>query len=445
MLQAAVDSAAQAGIMSVFNKTNTGANAFGASTFTCTSTDVRTPCYFARQNGAGTTADDTVVVDFPGSAPGVSLSPTDTPNLVRVTVTRDVHNGIVRFVAPALSTIRASATAAIVDVIAPTPILVLHPTLQGSLSMNGNPVIQICGGPKRSIQVNSNNLVRTIDISGGPTVNLSKAGPPDPGNCTTGTGGDFGNYGLPVTQPAAINVGAGRYIQPASPILDPLASVAPPAVPAAAPAPTPLLPGVSGCPNLPTPPAKPCDLYSPGLYPTGIEVKNKKGIFKPGIYYTQSKGFVGGSNGEMRMATGFANDPVTGQGILVYVQGNNAADVVSVGSNGAVVLVGTPAASVYKGMLFFGDRNSTVLKTHVLSGNGGLNLTGTVYLANTLARTTATPAVYQKVSLQGTPGSSTLLQGQIITDALELGGNAGVTMNLQPNATLHIRQVALVN
>ena len=442
MLQAAVDSAAEAAIMSVFDKTNTGANAFGGSSFTCTTTDVRTPCYFARQNGAGATSADQVDVDFPGSASGVSLSPTDTPNLVRVTVTRTVSTGLIRFIGPSLSTIRAAATAAIVDVVSPTPILILHPTLAGALSMNGNPTVQICGGPRRSMQINSNSAA-TISISGGPTIDLSRAGPLDPGNCTTGTGGEFGAFGGPATRPAAINVGvAGKYIQPSSPILDPLATVPAPAVPAAAPAPIALANGVSGCPASP---GKPCKLYSPGLYSTGILVKNETAVLKPGIYYIQSNGFTSAANGDLYMSTGFPNDPVTGQGILVYITGNNASDILSVGANGSVFLTGTPSSSIYKGILFFADHNSLVLKQHSLGGNGSMSLVGTIYLSNTLARTTATPAIYQSLSLQGTPGNSTFIAGQVVVDALNLGGNAGITMTLNPNGTLHIRQVALVN
>src|SRR5712671_1879398 len=107
MVQAAADSAAQAGVMSVYDKTNTGANAFGSAAFTCTTTDVRTPCYFARQNGVGSTSMDQVTVDFPDSAPGVALSAVDTPNLVRVSITRTISVGLIRFVAPGSASIRA--------------------------------------------------------------------------------------------------------------------------------------------------------------------------------------------------------------------------------------------------------------------------------------------------------------------------------------------------
>src|SRR5688572_12645100 len=51
MAQVAADAAAEAGILSIFGGTNTGANAFGDAPFTCTvGTDARSPCAYARLN-----------------------------------------------------------------------------------------------------------------------------------------------------------------------------------------------------------------------------------------------------------------------------------------------------------------------------------------------------------------------------------------------------------
>src|SRR4051812_1425010 len=76
MAQSAADSAAIAGIMSIFDGTNTtGPHAFSTgSAFTCTTSDAKTPCVYAATNAFGTTSADTVVIDFPGTAPGVNLS-----------------------------------------------------------------------------------------------------------------------------------------------------------------------------------------------------------------------------------------------------------------------------------------------------------------------------------------------------------------------------------
>src|SRR5947209_4509954 len=91
MAQTAADAAAQAAAMSMFDNTNTsGTAAFstGAS-FTCTTSDAKTPCRYAAMNGFGTVASDTVTVSFPGSAPGVTLAG-DAVTVVKVTVERAV-------------------------------------------------------------------------------------------------------------------------------------------------------------------------------------------------------------------------------------------------------------------------------------------------------------------------------------------------------------------
>src|SRR5260221_8161611 len=153
MAQASADAAAQAGIMSIFDATNaTAANPFSTgAAFTCSTTDLRSPCVYARSNGFGASGNDTVVIDFPDStaAPGVGLSAEDPVNLIRATVDRDLNTGLMRFLGSSTSHIRAIAIAAIVDVVAPVPILVTHPTLSGPLASNGNPTITIFGWPIR--------------------------------------------------------------------------------------------------------------------------------------------------------------------------------------------------------------------------------------------------------------------------------------------------------
>ena len=456
MAQAAADAAAQAGIMSIFDGTHTtAANPFSTgAAFTCTTTDLRTPCVYARSNGFGGSVSDTVVIDFPDStvAPGVGLSAEDPVNLLRATVDRDLNTGLLRFLGPSTSHIKAIAIAAIVDVVAPVPILVTHPTRSGSMSSNGNPTITICGGPSRSIQVNSSSST-SISMNSNTTVDLSHAGPLGGVGCTSGTGADFGDFGGPSTAPFNFIAGSlpGKYVQPASPIVDPFASVNPPSpVPPNAPAPAALGNGVNGCPAAP---AKPCMLYSPGTYPTGIEVKNETGVFKPGVYYMQSNGFQNAANGLMLMATGFADDADTGSGMLVYNTGNGDNDVFDVGANSEAHLVGscnTLTCDRYKGILFFQDRTSgghTGIggnKGHRFGGGGSLSLVGTVYVTNSLAIMTATPGQFQNVLLQGTPGSNTVITGEIVASTLSLGGNAGIQMFLNPAEVLHIRQISLV-
>src|ERR1700722_12306084 len=288
--QAAADAAAQAAMMSVFDGTNTvtgnAADFSTGSTFTCGSTtNASTPCVFASDNGFGSASGDTVTVSFPADStvPGVSFS-SDTVHLIQVSVSRNVNTTLMRLLGSNVTTVTATADAAIVTVTAPTPIIVTDPTNSGTLSMNGTTSIQICGGPSRSIQVNSSN---SQAFTGGGTIDLSHAGPLDPGNSTTGTGADFGVFGGNSTNPGSVQLGTlpGKYLSPASPILDPLAFVTAPTAPAAAPAAKAIHSPTDGCTSS-------CIEYSPGLYSggNGLTPGNNTVIFKPGLYYVSDGG-----------------------------------------------------------------------------------------------------------------------------------------------------------
>src|SRR5690242_8440825 len=193
MAQAAADAGAQAGIMSVYDGTQMTGHSAGDS-FTCDGTTTTlSPCAYARLNGFDPANGDTITVDFPSSVTGVNLA--SGLSLLRVTVQRNVNVTLTRLVgSSATLPIRATATAAIVDVLAPVPILVLHPTSSDSFHKNGSNTIIICGGPSKSIQVNSSSST-SIVVDGNGKVDLSHAGPlATPGNCD-GSGADFGNVG----------------------------------------------------------------------------------------------------------------------------------------------------------------------------------------------------------------------------------------------------------
>ena len=475
MAQAAADAAAQAGILSIFDGTSTtGTHGFSTSaTFTCTATnDARTPCYYAQTMNGFSFANDVVTVSFPGSVPGVSLAAGYPASLIQVTVRRPVQTTLMHLLGSSLSTIGATGVAAIVSVASPVPILITHPTLSGSFNLSGTgsgPKITICGGPSRSIQVNSSSG-GSLTANGNPSVNLSHAGPLDPGNCTTGTGADFGDYGGPASPPFVASLGTkGTFVQPASPIRDPYCatpacdaspSVLPPSAPTvtSSSAGTALAAGSHGCPSG----SGGCTLYFPGKYTTDIKVKNQTGVFAPGIYYMYGASLLDQANGIMTMASGLT-DSGTGQAVgaccgtstgwtgnvMFYFTGPSGANgdatgVVSVSANaGSGVMVGSPAASAYKGILFFADHNAAA-NNYTLDGGGGLQLTGTIYLTNSLSVMLAHPAQYQTLSLQGNPGSSTLITGEIIASAITFGGTPGVIMNLNPAATTLVSQVALV-
>ena len=59
--QAAADAAAEAGVLDMYNGTNTGTNAFGTASITCPTSGGVAPCRYAAMNGFGATASDTLV------------------------------------------------------------------------------------------------------------------------------------------------------------------------------------------------------------------------------------------------------------------------------------------------------------------------------------------------------------------------------------------------
>jgi Flp pilus assembly protein TadG len=481
--QLAADAAAQAAMMSIFDNTNsiaTNTAKFGTgATFDCSTLPNSTPCKYASFHGFSSSNGDTITVSFPTSAPGVSLSPTsvDPTNMVRVFITRNVSTTLMRLLGPTGANISAVATAAIIDVKNPVPILVTHPSLDRAFLMGGNGLVKICGGPSRSIQVNSgagavpgesgDSFAPQGNGGGSTVIDLSHAGPADDGHCNTGTGADFGNWGLGLAGTIAnVSTGSGSYLAKASPIEDPLAGVpAPdPTTPTAFPTPTPtaLAAGTGICPASTSPQG--CKVFMPGIYPTGIKVTSGMALFNPGIYYitgSQSTsgvdyGFSCSAGCSMQMVTG-TTDTTTGTGwdgtdigggALFYLTGTSGPGAspyggVNISAGGSVSLIGSPTTSTYDGMLFFEDRNAPAL-THQLSGGGTMVLHGTIYLTNSLSVMEAHTTQYQTLTLGGSAGNNTVLEGEIIVGSLALQGTPNITMDLNPNSTLILRKVALV-
>jgi len=366
------------------------------------------------------------------TVPNLDTSGLSPVNLLQVTVQRTVNTTLLQLLGPSTATIQATGIAAIVTVTSPVPIIITHPTNSATLKGNGSITIRICGGPQRSIQINSSNTATQAVAGGSNSVDLSKAGPKDPGDCSTGTGADFGDFGGPGASLFTLSLGStGHYIQPASPIDDPLANVPVPPKPAAA---TPILGIAAGaskpisttyvssgsvtCPSGASPGG--CDFFTPGDYPSGITAsgsKNYAPYFFPGIYQTDSNGFQDGPNGSMQMYPGANSDTSangTGAGMLVY---NTGTGIFKVGSNGGASLVGSDSTSNYKGILLFQDRSAPAhtqknTDDHIIGGGGALALTGTIYIHNKPSVMTASH--YQLVQLQGGGGSNTLIKGQFL-------------------------------
>jgi Flp pilus assembly protein TadG len=520
LAQNAADASALAAMMSIFNATNT-TNATFNNTFgnivtagqnparlTCGSNDNHTPCYYARQNGFDPANGDTIFVDFWAQAnaytqePGVSISTAgkDAVPLLRVTVIRPVPATLMRLVGGGTKNIAAQATAAIVTSVAPIPILIMHPTLNDAFIAKGtgtSPKIKICGGPKRSIQVNScagtgGSIAKpdgtgsascksgqAFNWTGNPIVDLSHAGPLDYGDCSTGTGADLGTFGLPTTvsSPTPVNFGtAGVYLEPASVIADPLINIAAPTTTGLTNQDT------TGCTESATKstctdgqtPSHPvtcpatdffgnavttCTVLYPGLYTSAgplADIKSTFLIFTPGIYYIQSGGIQFDANSSAQTQTlppatpgpypTCSNaDPRTGCGILIYLSANGG--TLSVKANPQdIALLGSDPSLTYQKIAIFVD-HAAPAQSHSFGGGATWSITGTIYMTNTVTTilNSTIPSAqgqYQSFSLGGNSGSGTLT-GEIITDSLTLNGTPGIQMNLDP-ALNQIRQIALV-
>jgi hypothetical protein len=462
MAQTAADAAALSAIQSVFNGTYNGSGnpaAFSVTTFpNCTTTDARTPCVYAANNGFGSSAADTVAMSFPNALTGVtaSLAGGFPANLATATVSRSVNTTLlrlVRFVAPTATTVTATATAAIVSVVAPVPILVTHPFNPGALNLGGNGSIEICGGPSRSIQVNSSSST-AVTGNGNITIKLQYAGPNGDNTCTTVAGADFGNHGGPKTQPTFVNVGSGAYLAPDDIMQDPLKDVPVPPDPGTPGTQTVVGIGTNGCPSYAR--GGQCTVYSPGDYPTGLSVKLQTALFKPGIYYVQGGGVNCTANCDMLMATGAGTytdsyGTVWSSGMLIYNTGVGTGNCnhpgntfycpFNLGADGVINLVGSPIGSTYKNILLFEDRSAPALQ-HSLQGGGAIKLVGTLYMTNPLTAMTAT--LYQSLSLGGNSGNNTNITGEIIVGELAVQGTPTIVMNLSPQSYLKVSQIALV-
>jgi putative Flp pilus-assembly TadE/G-like protein len=385
---------------------------------------------------------------------------------------------------------------------APPPIVVLDPTCPHAFEVSGSATVKLIGGPQRSIQVNSGNetcaaATQGSGCSGNGTIDLSQGGP-------NFTGSAFGVWGAPNSAPRNFLPGStGQWQSPAAPVPDPWRTlVAPdPTSLTKNPATRTVAHTVNGCPDIGG-----CTEYSPGWYASAIVVKGFTAIFDPGVYYItgtangncgtpgtgclgKSKptglcryGLIVDSNGIVRPSTAVGDG--TG-GTMFYFSGTGAGTYGSAffGANAGSravdafsgslvtcpggtapspplpaslqgdVLLG-PCAGPYgltrfRGMLFWDDRaNADLNGQPSMQGGGGLLLAGNLYFHNCPEAPNVCaqpPTDYNAFfNLQGTPGSSTYIFGDITTDELIEGGNGTISMQLNPNQILSMLKVALL-
>src|SRR6266852_2691689 len=384
MAQGAADAACTAGVMDLLS--NASGAAFGnfpagspPAQFWCSAAPTAAACQYAALNGyngagliAGQGSND-VLVKFPSSVPGMSVcSPTNPPPCVPATTTvanpfilvnvfdrvQTTFTGVIT--GKRTTDVAGSAVCGVLQATAPVPIIVLHPSCSHPFQMSGNPSLQIVGGPRRSVQVNSSNAscaAATTNSAGacsanGPTIDLSKGG-------TSFTGSEFAVVGQPKTAPSGFNPGTTGDWASGAPISDPYMLVSAPTLPTLSPTnttPIPVVydPGntVTGCPD-----HSGCFLYEPGLYTNAIIVTNKTAIFAPGIYYIK------GTNNDNSSSPG--NGCVAGP----TGQGRYGLDV---GANGVV----RPAINTAVGS---DGSNGTMF---YLSGSGGTGTYGSVFFGS---------------------------------------------------------------
>jgi len=359
MAQAAADAAAQAGIMSIFRGTNiTAVPPFGIGTsplasYVCTTTDARTPCVYARNNGFGGTVADTVTLSYPTTVPGVGLSSVSVPVLV-VTVQRTLQTGLIRMIpgAPATSTIKAKATAALVGAVSSNCMYVLDPTASSAFQVTNGAQITVSGC---GIMVNSSHATSAALINGSAKVTATAF------NVVGGASISGGGSATPTPTTGV------------SSVADPFLSVT-------------------------APPVGTCDFtnYSkgagswtltPGVYCGGISLHNGAlATFSPGTYIV-----IGPLDLQFSASTG--------SGVMFYLTGNATYPYGSVSvSNGATVTLSAPSSGQYLGLLFFQDRADTVAAT--FNGGSAMQLTGSLYFPKaTLSYTNGSSAVAYATAL----------------------------------------------
>ncbi|HBI42056.1 MAG TPA: hypothetical protein DDY78_04245 [Planctomycetales bacterium] len=138
----------------------------------------------------------------------------------------------------------------------------------------------------------------------------------------------------------------------------------------------------------------------PGLYIGGISISSQPNItFAPGIYYLQGGG--------LTMSGGSSSFTATGVMIYNGVSSAGATGSITV-SGGGTVVQSPPTSGAYYGMSIFQDRSSTQKVT--LSGGSGWNFTGTVYAASA------------HIDVSG--GSGATMGSQFVADTMTLSGSS---------------------
>jgi hypothetical protein len=374
MAQAAADAAAQAGIMSILDGTNaTASNTFATGStpipsHTCTTTDGTTPCVYARYNGFGGTASDTVTLSYPASVSGATLSSSATVPAVQVTVQRSLQNSFIRFLGgPSTTTIRAKSIAGMVGIVSPNSVFLLDSSAKDALTVSGAASLSVSGG---GIAIDSDNSEAAL-VSGSSTVSASSF---------TSVGG-VSITGASSSSPSPSTGKAA--------VADPFATL---------PAPT-----VGSCATHPT-------LYSPpsgtvltqGTYCGGISVSGIANVtFSAGTYIIDGGGLTITNSGV-----------ASGSGVTFYFTGTNSTYGSVTASGASTLTLSAPTTGTYEGVLFYQDRTLTPAAGASFGNSAIVSLTGTLYFPTTT------------VSFFGATATSSTMA--IVADKLSVTGSASI-------------------
>jgi hypothetical protein len=144
---------------------------------------------------------------------------------------------------------------------------------------------------------------------------------------------------------------------------------------------------------------------NPGLYIGGISISGQANVtLNPGIYYMQGGGFSDTGQGSL-----------TGNGVMIYNDGGGAINIAGQGTVTLSPPTNLPSPnSMYDGFTLFQNRTST--QTIQVTGNGGMNITGTFYAADALLKVTGN-------------GSNNIIGSQYVSNSATITGNGTVDVS----------------
>jgi hypothetical protein len=490
--QSAADAACQAGAMDMLATTSgVQLNSMGFTPGTassCTASASATMCSYAGFNGYKgdgpqpasniKSAWNTVSWTFPSSVAGVTAPPpslTATPYM-QVSVVESVKTyfmGI--FTGSSYQKVNSTSTCGLAQSKVAAPMVVLNPTVSGSLSSNGGGGFKVLGGPQRSIQVNSTSS-SAVTLGSTGLLDLSLGGP-------SHTGSDIGIVGPNTAPGGGFTLGTtGTWRPNVLPIPDPYAAVPPPnSVKSLTPSTTVNGKSVAyktdGCPDQ----RNSCQEYGPGYYPSGINIAggSTTAIFLPGIYYLNGP-LSSNAQNNLRNAKPAGGQPTDGvmfyflSGSFSFTGGSGAdnsawvdpvksTDLTCDGSappsalnmpasiSGNVLIaqctnngtywdsagdttdsLGTPGTPGTRGILAFQAHTNTTSPS--LTGSGGLAFAGALYFHST--------NYADVLNMNGNGSSGTFILGEIIADQITAGGNGAINLALNPQPSTLVLKAA---